>query len=370
MNKAYLLLADGTVFEGYSMGAEGTAIGETVFNTSMTGYEEILTDASYYGQIVTQTYPMIGNYGINAQDTESRRSWVRGYIVREWCDAPSNYRSEGGIGEFLKKQNIIGLYGIDTRRLTRIIREQGVMNGAITSDLSDKDTLLSKIRSYVITDAVKSVTINEKITVKAQGGRYNVALLDYGYKTNILRSLVSRGCNVTVYPGLTSPAEILLSQPDGIMLSNGPGDPNENKEIIGNVSALVSSGVPIFGICLGHQIMGLACGAKTAKLKYGHRGANHPVKDLKHDRTYITSQNHGYAVLGDTLDRNIGEVSHVNLNDGTVEGIKYFGAPVFTVQFHPEASPGPLDSGYLFDEFIALMKERAYAFERDGYNNA
>jgi carbamoyl-phosphate synthase small subunit len=357
MSKAYLLLADGTVFEGKSMGASGTAIGETVFNTSMTGYEEILTDASYYGQIVTQTYPLIGNYGVNGEDTESRKSWVRGYIVREICDTPSNFRCEGTLDAFLKKQNIIGLCGIDTRRLTRIIREQGVMNGAITADLSDKDALLEKIRSYCITDAVKSVTIEQKFTVSAQNGAYHVALLDYGYKTNILRSLLSRGCDVTVYPALTSPEEILAAKPDGIMLTNGPGDPDENKQVIENVRTLAGSGTPIFGICLGHQIMALANGAKTAKLKYGHRGANHPVKDLAHDRTYITSQNHGYAVLGDTLDQAVGVLSHVNLNDGTVEGIRYLGAPVFTVQFHPEASPGPHDSAYLFDEFIALIKE-------------
>jgi carbamoyl-phosphate synthase small subunit len=356
MSKAYLLLADGTVFEGRSMGAGGTAIGETVFNTSMTGYGEILTDASYYGQIVTQTYPLIGNYGVNAEDTESRRSWVRGYIVRELCGEPSNFRNEGCIDAFLKRQNIIGLCGIDTRRLTRIIREQGVMNSAITDDLSKKDALLEKIRAYVITDAVKSVTIDKKLTVNAKDGRYNIALLDYGYKTNILRSLVSRGCSVTVFPGTADAREILASKPDGIMLSNGPGDPEENREIIENARLLAESGTPVFGICLGHQIMGLAQGAKTAKLKYGHRGANHPVKDLKADRTYITSQNHGYAVLGDTLDMNICEITHVNLNDGTVEGIRYKNAPVFTVQFHPEASPGPKDSGYLFDEFLDLIE--------------
>ena len=359
MSKAYLLLADGTVFEGTAMGAEGTTIGETVFNTSMTGYEEILTDASYYGQIVTQTYPLIGNYGVNGEDVESRRSWVKGYIVREVCDTPSNFRSEGTLDAFLKKQNIIGLCGIDTRRLTRMIREQGVMNGAITTDLSQKDKLLEKLRSYVITDAVKSVSITEKFTVEGKQGGLRVALLDYGYKKNILRSLVSRGCSVTVFPGLTPAKEILAAQPDGIMLSNGPGDPAENRDIINYAHVLAYSGVPIFGICLGHQIMGLAHGAKTVKLKYGHRGANHPVKDLRHDRTYITSQNHGYAVVGETLNRHIGEVSHINLNDGTVEGIRYMNRPVFTVQFHPEASPGPHDSGYLFDEFIALMKERS-----------
>lgn len=359
MSKAYLLLADGTVFEGQSLGEQGTTIGETVFNTSMTGYQEILTDASYYGQIVTQTYPMIGNYGVNGVDTESRKSWVRGYVVRENCETPSNFRSEGSLSDFLKKQHIIGLCGIDTRRLTRILREKGVMNGAITDDLSQKDALLKRLAGYAVTDAVQSVTVPEKFTVRAQGGKYNVALLDYGYKENILRSLVSRGCDVTVYPGLTDAREILEAHPDGIMLTNGPGDPAENRDIINAAHVLAFSDVPLFGICLGHQIMALANGAQTTKLKYGHRGANHPVKDLKHDRTYITSQNHGYAVLGDTLNRHIGTVSHININDGTVEGIRYNNRPVFTVQFHPEASPGPHDSAYLFDEFIALMKERS-----------
>jgi carbamoyl-phosphate synthase small subunit len=359
--KAYLLLADGTVFEGSSIGLTGTTIGEIVFNTSMTGYEEILTDASYYGQIVTQTYPLIGNYGVNDEDTESRMSWVKGYIVREECDLPSNFRCEGGLDDFLQKQNIIGLCGIDTRRLTRIIREHGVMNGAITnkSGFENKDVLLDLIHTYTIKDAIKSVTIDKKIKTEAKDGKFNVALLDYGYKLNIMRSLVKRGCNVTVYPALTSPDEIIKEAPDGIMLSNGPGDPAECIEAIENLKVFSGSQIPVFGICLGHQLLALANGAKTVKLKYGHRGANHPVKDLSHDRTYITSQNHGYAVLAETIDENIGSVSHVNLNDGTVEGIKYKNGHMFTVQFHPEASPGPKDSAYLFDEFISMMKERS-----------
>jgi carbamoyl-phosphate synthase small subunit len=360
MSKAYLLLSNGTLFEGYSLGQQGTTIGEIVFNTSMTGYQEILTDPSYYGQIVTQTYPLIGNYGVNSIDIESRKSWVRGYIVRERCTNPSNFRCEGGIDEFLKEQQVIGIWGIDTRRLTRIIREQGVMNGAITDDagLKDKTALLEKINNYTITDAVKSVTIEEKYTVNAENAKFNVALLDYGFKYNILQSLVKRGCNVTIFPALTSPQEIIASRPDGIMLTNGPGDPAENIEVIENLKELFKSNIPVFGICLGHQLSALANGGKTAKLKYGHRGANHPVKDLKHDRTYITSQNHGYAVLADSLDNKTCEVSHINLNDGTVEGVRYFNSPVFTVQFHPEASPGPMDSGYLFDEFLAFMAER------------
>jgi carbamoyl-phosphate synthase small subunit len=359
--KAYLLLADGTIFEGCPMGVQGTTIGEIVFNTSMTGYEEILTDASYYGQIVTQTYPLIGNYGVNSIDTESRRSWVKGYIVREECAVPSNFRCEGGLDDFLKKESIIGICGIDTRRLTRIIREHGVMNGAITDSagLDDKNALLEKINGYSIVNAVNTVTIEEKITSSAQNASYNVALLDYGYKINIMRSLAKRGCNVTVYPALTSPEEIIKSAPDGIMLSNGPGDPSECKTAIENLKALTDTDIPIFGICLGHQLLALANGAKTVKLKYGHRGANHPVKDLESDRTYITSQNHGYAVLSETLEESVGTVSHINLNDGTVEGICYKNGHMFTVQFHPEASPGPLDSGYLFDKFIEMIKQRS-----------
>jgi carbamoyl-phosphate synthase small subunit len=363
MSKAYLLLADGSVFEGASIGAQGTAIGETVFNTSMTGYQEILTDASYYGQIVTQTYPLIGNYGVNGEDVESRRSWVRGYIVREECAVPSNFRCGGTLDDFLKKQGIVGLCGIDTRRLTRLIREQGVMNGAITDEqgLARREALLAKICAYTVAGAVDAVTVKEPATVPAgtEKTRFKVALLDYGYKYNIQRSLAKRGCEVTVWPAMTSPGEILASKPDGIMLSNGPGDPAECVGEIANLRALFQSGTPIFGICLGHQLMALACGAKTAKLKYGHRGANHPVKDLAMDRTYITSQNHGYAVLGDTLDPAVGEISHVNMNDGTVEGVRYKNAPVFTVQFHPEASPGPRDTGYLFDRFTDLMHERS-----------
>lgn len=359
--KAYLLLEDGTVFEGISIGLAGTTIGETVFNTSMTGYEEILTDASYYGQIVTQTYPLIGNYGVNDEDTESRKSWVKGYIVREECDTPSNFRCEGDLDTFLKKQKIIGLCGIDTRKLTRIIREHGVMNGAITDEkgISNKSELLKEIRSYIIKDAVKTVTVDKKYTVKAEKPICDVALLDYGFKINILRSLVSRGCNVTVYPSATSPEEILKDNPDGIMLSNGPGDPEEATEEIENLKMLSKNDIPVFGICLGHQLLALANGAKTEKLKYGHRGANHPVKDIQKDRTYITSQNHGYAVVDNSVDSNIGTVSHINLNDGTVEGIKYKNGHMFTVQFHPEASPGPKDSGYLFDEFISMMNKRS-----------
>jgi carbamoyl-phosphate synthase small subunit len=363
MKKAYLLLADGTIFEGYSMGISGTTIGETVFNTGMTGYQEVLTDASYYGQIVTQTYPLVGNYGINEEDVESRKSWVKGYIVREFCNNPSNFRSKGNLNDYLKSENVIGLYGIDTRKLTRILRESGVMNGAITDDISKKEELLQKIKDYSIIDSVKAVTVEKSEQYLAENAKYNIVLLDYGYKNNIMKSLKKRGCNVTVLPALTPPEEIIAMRPDGIMLSNGPGDPAENVEVIEGLKVLFNSEIPIFGICLGHQLMALANGAKTAKLKYGHRGANHPVKDIALGRTYITSQNHGYAVVADTMDNAIGEISHISMNDETVEGVRYKDKPVFTVQFHPEASPGPMDSGYLFDEFIEVIKGK-------GNNNA
>ena len=355
--KAYLLLADGTVFEGKSFGAEGTVIGEVVFTTGVTGYQETLTDPSYYGQIVTQTFPLIGNYGVNGEDNESDRSYVSGYIVREWCDTPSNFRCTGNIDEFLKKQNIIGLHSIDTRCLTRIIREAGVMNGIITTENVNekKDELLEQIKNYKIIDAVKNVT-GDKIRTYSEGNpKYKVALFDFGYKRNIRQELVNRGCEVVVVPAGTSVQEIRNISPDGIMLSNGPGDPSENTEVINNLKEIGKLDIPIFGICLGHQLLALANGAKTEKLKYGHRGANQPVIDKELGRTFVTSQNHGYAVVGDSIDPEIGEVSHINANDGTCEGMRYKKMKAFTVQFHPEAHGGPLDTAYLFDEFIDMM---------------
>ena len=360
--RAWLVLQDGSVYPGVSFGAEGTTVGETVFNTGMTGYQEVLTDPSYYGQIVTQTYPLIGNYGINNDDMESGRSWVKGYIVSEWCETPSNFRVAMDLDAFLKSQNVIAIAGIDTRALTKKLRESGVMNGAITTeyDESKKDALLEQIRAYTIADAVAAVSCTAPASFpKAEGteGDYHVVLCDYGYKRNIVRSLQNRGCRVTVVPGHTSAEEILALRPDGIMLSNGPGDPAENTAIIAEIAKLLPSGVPIFGICLGHQLPALATGAATCKLKYGHRGSNQPVKDRDLDRTFITSQNHGYAVEGDSFDTNLGRISHVNANDGTVEGIRYERYNCFTVQFHPEASAGPKDTAYLFDEFIDRIKD-------------
>ncbi|MCM1271231.1 MAG: carbamoyl phosphate synthase small subunit [Ruminococcus flavefaciens] len=358
--KAYLMLADGQIFEGRSFGAKGTVIGEVVFTTGLTGFQETLTDPSYYGQIVTQTFPLIGNYGVNHEDNESSRSYVSGYIVREWCNAPSNFRCEGNVNDFLEQHNIIGINNIDTRRLTRIIRETGVMNGVITTEdvYSKKDELLEQIRAFSVNNAVKSVTNSETITYPAENKKFRVVLFDFGYKRNIRQELIKRGCEVIVVPADTTAETVKEIAPDGIMFSNGPGDPAENVEIIKNIKEIEKLGIPIFGICLGHQLMALANGGKTEKLKYGHRGANQPVIDLESGLTYVTSQNHGYAVVGDSISPEIGKVSHINANDKTCEGIRYTAVNAFTVQFHPEAHGGPLDTDYLFDEFVKNM-ERA-----------
>lgn len=354
MKKAFLLLADGTLLEGTSVGYEGQSIGEVVFNTGMAGYQEVLTDPSYYGQIVTMTYPMIGNYGINFEDYESRKSWVSGFIMREIAEYPSNWRCKMTLDEYLKEQKVVGLQGIDTRRLTRLLRSSGVMNGIIyTEGFEPSEQMIAEMKAYVVKDAVKAVTCEDSIVRPAEGEtKYRIALYDYGVKYNIERELQKRGCEVTTVPALT-PAEELVKQGfDGVMLSNGPGDPAENVEIVENLRHLLETGLPVFGICLGHQLLALAIGAKTEKLKYGHRGVNHPVKDIDRDRTYITSQNHGYAVVGESVDPAVARVRYVNLNDGTVEGIEHVGRPVFTVQYHPEVCPGPMDTSYLFDLFI------------------
>ncbi len=359
--KAYLILADGTVFEGRSFGAEGSVIGEIVFTTAMVGYQETLTDPSYCGQIVTQTFPLIGNYGVNKEDYESGGSVVSGYIVREYCEDPSNFRCEDNIDHFLKNYGIIGLYDIDTRRLTRIIRESGVMNGMITNDPGfDKEKCLEKIRAYTVGSVVPKVSVKVPEEYKAENAKYRVALIDYGYKHNIRRELLKRGCDVKVFPHDVRPDEIKAFRPDGIMLSNGPGDPADNIFSIATLRALIPEKIPTFGICLGHQLLALANGAKTVKMKYGHRGGNQPVTDLELDRTFITSQNHGYAVVADSIPESAGKLSHINANDKTCEGVRYTNAPAFTVQFHPEACGGPHDTAYLFDEFIELMeKERS-----------
>ena len=351
--KAFLILEDGTVFTGKSIGSQKEIISEIVFNTSMTGYLEVLTDPSYAGQAVGLTYPLIGNYGITP-DMESKRAWPDGYIVRELSRMPSNFRCEGTIQDFLLKYDIPGIAGIDTRALTKILREKGTMNGMITTNEDyNLDEIIPKLKEYSTGNVVDKVTCDEKTVLKGAGKK--VALLDLGAKSNISKSLNDRGCEVTIYPAHTTAEEILATNPDGIMLSNGPGDPKECTQIIAEIKKLYDSDVPIFAICLGHQLMALATGADTHKMKYGHRGGNHPVKDLETGRVYISSQNHGYVVDTDKLDPAIAVPAFVNVNDGTNEGLKYTGKNIFTVQFHPEACPGPQDSAYLFDRFIDMM---------------
>lgn len=352
--KAFLILEDGTVFEGISIGSKKEVISEIVFNTSMTGYLEVLTDPSYAGQAVVMTYPLIGNYGITP-DMESKKAWPDGYIVRELSRLPSNFRCEGTIQDFLKGQDIPGIAGIDTRALTKILREKGTMNGMITvNENYDLKEILPLLRGYRVGDVVLKATCRESYVLRGDGPK--VALMDYGAKNNIAESLNKRGCEVTVYPAFTPASDVISSKPDGIMLSNGPGDPKTCGAIIDEVRKLYETDIPIFAICLGHQLMALANGAKTYKLKYGHRGGNHPVKDLSNNRVYISSQNHGYAVDASTLDGAVAKEAFVNVNDGTNEGFSYVGKNIFTVQFHPEACPGPQDSGYLFDRFMDMMK--------------
>ena len=321
----------------------------------MTGYLEVLTDPSYAGQAVCMTYPLIGNYGICHEDQESLRPWPDGYIVRELSRIPSNFRCEDTIQNFLKRYDIPGIAGIDTRALTKILREKGTMNGMITTNADYKlEEVLPKLKAYTTGRVVERVTCEEKKVLKGSGPK--VALMDFGAKDNIARSLNKRGCQVTIYPAFTKAEEILGDNPDGIMLSNGPGDPKECTSIIEEIKKLYDSQVPVFAICLGHQLMALATGADTRKMKYGHRGGNHPVKDLETGRVYISSQNHGYMVDTDTLDPQVAVPAFENVNDKTNEGLKYIGKNIFTVQFHPEACPGPQDSGYLFDRFMKMME--------------
>ena len=344
----YLILENGTVFEGKSFGADKEVVGEVVFTTAMTGYIETLTDPSYFGQIVVQTFPLIGNYGIISADFESKKPCLKAYIVREWCREPSNFRCEGNLGIFLKENGIPGICGIDTRRLTKIVREAGVMNGMIAKKIPEDFEVIKK---YSVTDAVKSVTADK--TEVLEGNGKNVVLMDFGAKKNIARSLNKRGCNVITVPSYTTAVEIMKFNPDGVMLSNGPGDPKENVEIIEEIKKLCAKKIPLFGICLGHQLLALSQGADTAKLKYGHRGANQPVV-YRDGRVFISSQNHGYAVCSETLPDGA-EESFKNANDGTNEGIEYSYMPAFSVQFHPEAAAGPLDTSFLFDKFIQMM---------------
>ncbi len=353
--KAFLILEDGHVFEGTAIGTDKEIISEIVFNTSMTGYLEVLTDPSYAGQAVVMTYPLIGNYGVCYEDMESRKAWPDGFIVRELSRIPSNFRSEATIQDFLIKQGISGIAGIDTRALTKLLRENGTMNGCITRDENfNLEEIKKRLLAYAPRGVVMATTCKEKYVLPGSG--YKVALMDYGAKGNIAKSLNERGCEVTVYPADTPAKEVLSSNPDGIMLSNGPGDPQENTEIIAQIKEFYQSDVPIFAICLGHQLMAIANGINTYKLKYGHRGGNHPVRDMETGRVFITSQNHGYVVDDSDLNPDIAVPAFVNVNDGTNEGLKYTGKNIFTVQYHPEACPGPLDSGYLFDRFLRMME--------------
>lgn len=364
MKKAFLILEDGTVFEGKSMGADKEIISEIVFNTSMTGYLEVLTDPSYAGQAVTMTYPLIGNYGICYSDMESRKGWPDGFIVRELSRMPSNFRSEDTIQHFLEENDIPGIYGIDTRALTKILREKGTMNGMITTNEAyNLDEILPKLKEYTVTGVVGKVSCAEK-EVYQPGDigsdkvpvERKVAVIDVGTKKNIIRCLLNRNCEVTVYPQDFDAKEVVASKPDGIMITNGPGDPAECVEVIAQVKELAKSGIPIFAICLGHQLMALAHDAKTYKMKYGHRGANHPVKNLETGKVYISSQNHGYVVDADSLDQEVAKPWFINVNDKTVEGLLYMKEPIKTVQFHPEANAGPKDSELLFDEFMKMMQ--------------
>ncbi len=391
--KAFLILEDGTVFEGTHIGADREVISEIVFNTSMAGYLEVLTDPSYAGQAVCMTYPLIGNYGICKDDMESKKPWPDGFIVRELSRNFSNFRADFSIQQFLEENNVPGIAGIDTRALTKILREKGTMNGMITTNGAYRtEDVIPRLKAYTTGKVVEKVTCKEKYEVKGaknltengaisgsakfvaadyeagirekkpslvktlNGLGKKVALLDFGTKDNIAYALKIRGCDVTVYPASTPAAEIIASAPDGIMLSNGPGDPKECTEIIAEVKKLYDADIPVFAICLGHQLMALAAGADTHKMKYGHRGGNHPVKDLATGRVYISSQNHGYVVDTDNLDPAVATPAFINVNDGTNEGLNYTGKNIFTVQFHPEACCGPQDSGYLFDRFIKMME--------------
>jgi carbamoyl-phosphate synthase small subunit len=358
MKKAILALEDGAIFKGISFGAEGENDGEVVFNTSMAGYQEVLTDPSYKGQIVTMTYPLIGNYGINPEDVESNKPHVSGFIVKECSRIASNWRSQKGLDEYLKENKILGIEGIDTRALTRHIRLQGAMKAVISTEDLDEKNLIKKAYAspgLIGRDLVKEVT-SDRIQHWNEEGRFKVIVIDCGVKFNILRELVNNGCRVILVPAKTKLEQILEIKPDGILLSNGPGDPAGVPYVVQTVKGLIGR-LPIFGICLGHQMLGLAFGGRTYKLKFGHHGGNHPVKDLRTGKVAITVQNHGFCVNIESLNKNNIEITHINLNDNTLEGMRHKKLPIFSVQFHPEAGPGPKDAKYLFGEFVKLMEQ-------------
>ena len=353
---AYLILENGMVFEGKAFGAEKETTGELVFTTAMTGYLETLTDPSYFGQVVMQTFPLIGNYGVISADFESASPSLKGYIVREWCQAPSNFRSEGDLDTFLKESGVPGICGIDTRALTRIIREHGVMNCRISYSSEVTDETIADIKNYKILDAVESTTDKETKKIDAENAELNVVVMNFGAGLGYIDELVKRRCNITVVPAGTTADEILALNPDGVMLTNGAGDPAENTQVVEELKKLGENKIPMFGISLGHQLLALSQGAKTEKLKYGHRGANQPVKELSTGKMYITAQNHGYSVVNDSVPKTA-EVTYINGNDGTCEGISYTEIPAFSVQFQPEISGGPHDTAILFDRFIKMMKD-------------
>ena len=353
MSKAWLLLADGTVYEGEGFGAAGERVAELVFTTGMTGTAESLTDPSYAGQMICFTFPQLGNYGIAMDDCESGRVHCAAVIVREYCDLPSNFRCEKTVGALLAENGVVGISGLDTRRITQTIREYGVMNAAVT-DAPPTEELLARVRNYNVTGVVAATSVAAPVVLPCPGAKYSVALMDYGYKKSIADCLIKRGCAVTVYPHDTSAETVLTAGHDGVMLSNGPGDPAENVYEIAQIKAMMGR-IPIFGICLGHQMMALAQGAKTGKMKFGHRGANQPAKDLQTGRVYVTSQNHGYAVEASSLASTKGVLRFVNVNDGSVEGVDYPELNAFSIQFHPEAHGGPHDSEGMFDRFTAMM---------------
>ena len=358
--KAILVLEDGRTFRGVSFGADGETFGEMVFNTSMSGYQEILTDPSYAGQIVAMTYPLIGNYGVNEEDVESRRPWVEGFVVRESSKTASNWRSTETLDSYLKRHKIVGIEHIDTRALVRHIRDKGAMRVGISSIETNEKSLLEKVLNspeIANRELASSVTNAESFDYSAVGEqKFHIVAYDFGVKTNSLREFAKRGCKVTVVPDNTSAEDVLALKPDGIFLSNGPGDPSSMKAVAAEIKKLTEKDVPMFGICLGHQILGRVFGGETYKLKFGHRGGNQPIMDLTTGKVEITAHNHGFAVDADSLPETV-EVTHVNLNDRTVAGLRHKTLPIFSVQYHPESAPGPHDSEYLFERFIELMKK-------------